>query len=142
LALTGRWCSVGRAALQVLSDVVFADDGTGIPFTNVAASYGSEELRNRVTVSRLNGGTATAEDTDSIAAYGAIDYEIRDSLLADDTQAQSLADRIVARYAEPLLRIDGIEVVLNALSAGPSGRGVVPGPRRPGAGAVYAIRHR
>jgi hypothetical protein len=41
----------GRAALQVLSDVVFADDGTGIPFTNVAASYGSEELRNRVTVS-------------------------------------------------------------------------------------------
>jgi hypothetical protein len=108
----------GRAALQVLSDVVFADDGTGIPFTNVAASYGSEELRNRVTVSRLNGGTATAEDTDSIAAYGAIDYEIRDSLLADDTQAQSLADRIVARYAEPLLRIDGIEVVLNALSAG------------------------
>jgi hypothetical protein len=106
----------GRAALQVLSDVVFADDGTGIPFTNVAASYGSEELRNRVTVSRLNGGTATAEDTDSIAAYGAIDYEIRDSLLADDTQAQSLADRIVARYAEPLLRIDGIEVVLNALT--------------------------
>jgi hypothetical protein len=106
----------GGAALQVLSDVVFADDGTGIPFTNVAASYGSEELRNRVTVSRLNGGTATAEDTDSIAAYGAIDYEIRDSLLADDTQAQSLADRIVARYAEPLLRIDGIEVVLNALT--------------------------
>jgi hypothetical protein len=106
----------GRSALQVLTDVVFADDGSGIPFTNVDASYGSEELRNRVTVSRLNGGTATAEDTDSIAAYGAIDYEIRDSLLADDTQAQSLADRIVARYAEPLLRIDGIEVVLNALS--------------------------
>jgi hypothetical protein len=106
----------GRSALQVLTDVVFADDGSGIEYTNISASYGAEELRNRVTVTRLNGGTATAEDTDSIAAYGAIDYEIRDSLLADDPQAQSLADRIVARYAEPLLRIDGIEVVLNALT--------------------------
>jgi hypothetical protein len=104
-----------RSALQVLTDVVFADDGTGIAFTNVNAQYGAEELRNRVSVSRLNGGTATAEDTDSIEAYGAIDFEIRDSLLADDTQAQSLANTIVARFAEPLLRIDGIEVVLNAL---------------------------
>jgi hypothetical protein len=105
----------GRAALQVLTDVVFADDGTGIPFTSVQAQFGSEELRNRVTVTRLNGGTATAEDTGSITQLGAIDFEIRDSLLADDTQVQSLADRIVARFAEPLLRIDGIEVVLNAL---------------------------
>lgn len=106
-----------RSSLQVLTDVLFADDGTGIPFTNIAASYGAEELRNRVTVSRLNGGTATAEDTQSITDYGAIDYEIRDSLLSSDTQAQALADRIVDRYAEPLLRVDGIEVVLNALPA-------------------------
>jgi hypothetical protein len=107
----------GRSSLQILSGVTFADDGSGIPFTNIAASYGSEELRNRVTVTRLNGGTAIATDTDSIDAYGAIDYEIRDSLLADDTQAQSLADVIVTRYAEPLLRIDGVDVILNALDA-------------------------
>jgi hypothetical protein len=106
----------GRSSLQVLTDVVFADDGTGVPYTNISASYGSEELRNRVTVSRLNGGTATAVDAASVAAYGAIDFEIRDSLLADDTQAQSLADAIVARYSEPLLRIDDIEVVLDALT--------------------------
>jgi hypothetical protein len=37
--------------------------------------------------------------------------------LADDTQAQTLADVIVARFAEPLLRVNGIEVVLNVLSA-------------------------
>lgn len=105
-----------RASLQILTDATFSDDGTGIPFTNIEAAYGSEELRNRVTISRLNGGTATAEDTDSIAAYGAIDYVITDSLLANDTAAQTLADSIVARYAEPLLRVDGIEVVLDALS--------------------------
>jgi hypothetical protein len=112
----GRLTFRDRSAIQVVSDVLFADDGTGIPFTSISAAYGAEELRNRVTVTRLNGGTVTAEDAASIAAYGAIDYEISGSLLADDTQAQSLADAIVSRYAEPLLRIDDIDVVLNALS--------------------------
>jgi hypothetical protein len=112
----GRLTFRSRSALQVLTGTVFADDGTGIPFTNIDAAYGSEELRNRVTVSRLNGGTAVAEDTDSITSYGAIDFEIKDSLLETDTQAQSLADTIVTRYAEPLLRINGIEVILNALT--------------------------
>ena len=107
----------GRSSLQVLTDVVFADDGTGIPFTNINAAYGAEELRNRITVTRLNGGTAVAQDATSITEYGAIDYEIRDTLLADDTQAQSLADAILARYKEPLLRIDDIEVALAAIPA-------------------------
>lgn len=105
-----------RSTLQILTTTKFADDGTGIPFSNIEASYGSEELRNRITVSRLNGGTATSEDAASIAAYGAIDYEIRDTLLADDTQAQDLADLILTRYKEPLLRIDSVEVVANALT--------------------------
>jgi len=97
--------------------VVFADDGTGIPFTNINAAYGAEELRNRITVTRLNGGTAVAQDATSILAYGAIDYELRDTLLSTDTQAQSLADAILARYKEPLLRIDDIEVALAAIPA-------------------------
>ena len=105
-----------RATLQILTTTKFADDGTGIPFSNIEASYGSEELRNRITVSRLNGGTATAEDATSIAAYGAIDYELRDTLLADDSQAQDLADLILTRYKDPLLRIDSVEVICNALT--------------------------
>lgn len=116
IAKDGRLTFRDRSGLQVLSALKFADDGTGIPFVDVAASYGTEELRNRVTVSRLNGGTATAEDAASVVAYGAIDFEIRDTLLADDTQAQALADLIVARYAEPLLRIDSVQVICNALT--------------------------
>jgi hypothetical protein len=112
-ALTFR----SRSALQVLTEVAFTDDGTGIPYTDIAAKYGSEELRNRINIIRLTGGTATAVDNDSVAAYGAIDYELRDVLLATDTQAQSLADVILARYKEPLLRVDSVEVVLNNLTA-------------------------
>jgi hypothetical protein len=105
-----------RPSLQVPTTVLFSDDGAGIPFTDITASYGSEELRNRITVTRLNGGTATALGTASIEAYGAIDYELRDVLLSTDLQAQSLADVILARYEEPLLRVDSVEVVLNNLS--------------------------
>lgn len=105
-----------RASLQVLTDVVFADDGTGIPFVDIEAAYGSEELRNRVTVTRLNGGTATAVGTASVDAYGAIDFDINETLLSTDTEAQALADLILARYEEPLLRIDSVEVVLNPLT--------------------------
>lgn len=112
----GRLTFKDRASLQILSETIFADDGTGIPFTAIDASYGSEELRNRITVTRLNGGTATAIGTASVAAYGAIDFELRDTLLASDGDAQDLADVILARYEEPLLRIDGIEVVTNALT--------------------------
>jgi len=105
-----------RGSLQILTTTVFADDGSGIPFTNIEASYGSEELRNRITVARENGGTVTAVGTASVESYGAIDFSITESLLADDTQAQALADLILARYEEPLLRIDAVEVVTNALT--------------------------
>ena len=117
IAADGQLTFRSRSALQVLSETIFADNGTGIPFTDINAAYGSEELRNRITIARLDGGTATAIGTASIDEYGAIDFEIRDSLLADDTQAQSLADIILARFQEPLLRIDGIEVVLNAITS-------------------------
>jgi hypothetical protein len=106
----------GRGGIQFLAPAKFADDGTGIPFTNIDAAYGAEELRNRITVTRLNGGTATAIGTASVDEYGAIDFDIRDSLLADDTQAQSLADLILSTYEEPRLRVDSLELVLNALT--------------------------
>ena len=116
IARDGQLTFRDRASLQVITTTKFADDGTGIPFTNIKAAYGAEELRNRITVTRLGGGTATASGTASIAAYGAIDFELRDTLLADDSQAQDLADLILTRYEEPLLRVDEIEVVLNDLT--------------------------
>ena len=106
-----------RASLQAFTDVTFSDDGTGLAYEDISVDFGSEELRNRVTVARLNGGTAVATDSDSVTEFGAIDFEIRDSLLADDTQAQALADFLVSRYSQPQLRIDQITVNLNTLSA-------------------------
>jgi len=110
MAADGRLTFRDRSDLQILTSTVFADDGSGIPFAAIDASYGSEELRNRITVTRLNGGTATAVGTASVAAYGAIDFELTDTLLNTDGDAQDLADVILARYEEPILRIDGVVI--------------------------------
>lgn len=105
-----------RASLQVSTSVVFSDTGSDIAYEDISVDLGVEELRNRITVSRLNGGTAVAVDAASVEEFGAIDFEIRDSLLADDGQAQDLADFLVSRYGQPQLRIDQITVNLNTLS--------------------------
>lgn len=105
-----------RTDLQQATNVVFSDTGADIPFTEIEVAYGIEEMKNRVTIQRLNGGTAVASSSDSIGRYGAIDFEITDSLLADDTQTQRLADFLVNLFGEPQVRVDAITVDLNALS--------------------------
>ena len=117
MASDGRLTFRDRSNLQILTSTVFADDGSGIPFAAIDASYGSEELRNRIKVTRLNGGTATAIGTASVTAYGAIDFELTDTLLNSDADAQDLADVILARYEEPILRIDGVVINTREISS-------------------------
>jgi len=105
-----------RNSLQTVTNVKFADDGTGIPFTSIEVSYGTEQLRNQVTVTRLNGGTAVASDTDSQDAYGIAEYSISDSLLSTDGAAEDLAKWLRGIYSQPLLRVDSLTVNLAAIS--------------------------
>lgn len=106
-----------RTASQLSPAVVFADDGTGVPFLTVEIQYGTEELRNRVTINREGGSDIVVTDADSIGDYGVFDYKITDSLLADDSQVQELADYLVGRYAEPYLRIDSVSLDFDRLSS-------------------------
>lgn len=105
-----------RTDLQRATSVAFTDTGVGVPFTGIQVAYGAEEMRNRATISILNGGTVTSSSQSSIDAYGPIDFSLSDSLLADTTQAQALADWLVNTYAEPLLRVDQLEVNLAGLT--------------------------
>jgi hypothetical protein len=106
-----------RNSLQQVTDVSFTDDGTGIPFMNIGVEYGTEALRNQVTVTRLNGGTVVSENSTSQDAYGVVEYRISDSLLSSDTSAQNLADWVIGLYAEPTLRINSVTVDLSALTS-------------------------
>ena len=102
------------ATPQVDGAIVFADDGTGIPFQTVEIDYGSENLYNRVEVSSP-AGTAIANDTLSQQQYG-ISAQSYSTLLSDQTQLDSAATWLIGRYARPILRVSALTVNLDRLS--------------------------
>jgi hypothetical protein len=94
----------------------FTDDGTGIPFNNLQVVYGSEQLFNRVNITRVNGTTQTANDTDSQNQYGISTLEQNNLLLDSDADAALLAQFLLARYSEPEYRFEALELEMANLS--------------------------
>lgn len=99
----------------ISSSVVFADDSTvgAIKYTNIGVIYGSENLYNRVIVTRLGGTAQTAQATDSQTKYGVSAYSVDGVLLTDDLESSYLASYLVGLYDEPELRISEITVALH-----------------------------
>jgi hypothetical protein len=95
---------------------LFSDDGTGIPFNNLQVVYGSEQLYNQITVTRLNGTAQTADDTDSQNQYGISTLEQDNLLLATDAASLDLANYLLSRYAEPEYRFEALEIELANLT--------------------------
>ena len=106
-----------RTSNRAYTSVAFSDNG-GIPFTDIQVAYGTEQIKNRVTINRPGGSLITVDDTQSIADFGVISYDLPDTLLEDDGQATDLATLLVERYAQPALRITRIGVDLRAITAG------------------------
>jgi len=94
--------------------VTFADDGSGVPFTEAAVNYGSELLYNRAIVTAPV-GSATADNALSQLTYGIVETEL-EVLCSSVAQLQDIADYIVARYAEPELRFETITVTLDTVT--------------------------
>lgn len=93
--------------------------GTSVPFVSFEAASLTDEMRNSVSVTYTAGtvvaGTATASSSSSITAYGQIDYSL-DTLVSTNLQAQAIADFLVNQYSEPRFRVDGLTVIVDALS--------------------------
>ena len=132
---------------QPATDVpTFTDTGDGIPYEEVAITYGTDLLANDVTVTSIE-GTATAVDETSRVTYGVTERSV-DSLLAAGS-LQGLADFILFRYSEPEYRVENIGVNLDALT--PTQREEVLGLElgdqanlvfNPGPGGFIAVRNR
>ena len=93
---------------------LFSDAGDGIPYVGATVQYGTELLYNQVEVT-YPAGTATAVNSESQTKYGISSTSV-DTLLANSTGADSLADYWVARYGEPDYRFEAIDVALDGLS--------------------------
>jgi hypothetical protein len=96
--------------------VTLTDDGTGIPFSNVAVVYGSELLYNRVVITRTGGSPQIAQDTDSQNSYGISSLNIDGLLFNSDTDSLALANALLGSYSEPEYRFDSITVQMSELS--------------------------
>jgi len=98
-----------------ISTVVYADDATpnAIRYSNIEVIYGSENLYNRVAVTRNGGTTQVADSTTSQDAYGVASYSIDGVLLTSDTEAFNLASYLVGLYDQPELRINQVTVNLH-----------------------------
>lgn len=95
--------------------VTFADDGTGIPYTEVLVNYGTELLVNTVNTSSA-AGTAIAKNERSRTSYGVVEEDI-ETLLADLGQVRDLADFTVQKYGDPEYRFNGVSMNLDTMSA-------------------------
>ena len=105
-------------AVAVSSSAVttFADDGSGIDFNNLQVVYGSEQLYNRIVITRANGTPQIADDTDSQNQYGISTLNQDNLLLSTDAQSLQLADFLLGRYSEPEYRFETLEIEMANLT--------------------------
>jgi hypothetical protein len=97
--------------------VIFADDGSGVEFSEVKVVYGSELLYNYIQIERASGGTAIATDSDSISNYGQQALIQTGLLMNSDDDAESLANYLLNQFKQPEYRFETLSVQLEALSS-------------------------
>jgi len=83
-----------------------------VNYTNIGVIYGTENLTNRVTITRAGGTPQTADSITSQAAYGIAATSKDGLLLTTDTEALALASYLTGIYKDPELRINEVTVVL------------------------------
>jgi len=86
----------------------FHDDGTQIPYNNLAISYNADQIVNRASVQHL--GAASPEVADDLASQGKYliqTVSITDSLLHNDTAAANLASYLLV--GEPTPTFTGVQ---------------------------------
>ena len=98
--------------------VNFSDFGSGIRFTNIDVSYGSEFLYTEIEASTQDPGSVTqlTEAPRSKELYGVRSYALTDLLNSTDSEAFDVAKDYLTYYYEPQLRVDSITVDLSNLS--------------------------
>ena len=91
---------------------VFADDGTGISYFNVAWILNDVLVFNKATITRTGGSAQIATNQDSIDKYFLHSYFLDGLLMETDAVALDYAQAYVASRAETSIRCDAITLDL------------------------------
>ena len=109
---------IGRYRRTTDTEIIFADDGSGIPYKALDVIYGSELLYNTVTVTQQDGVTVNAVDTASQDTYGILSYSVENVLSLGTADVINLSTFLAAKYSQPEYRFEKVSVQLDKLSAG------------------------
>jgi hypothetical protein len=80
------------------------------PYTDLVPSYDLDNVFNRWTVTRDNGSPQTSEDTTSQSKYF-LRAKQTQTLVSDDTAALAQAARKIAKYKDPLNRVESMTIM-------------------------------
>jgi len=116
VAADGALTFVGRYGRTPVSELTFADDGTGVGYSSLTNEYGDELLVNKVSISSPVGSGA-AENATSIADYGEATFTFDKALNEYPLDPQWIAEAIINFYGEPNLRFTGLSVQLAGLDS-------------------------
>ena len=94
------------------SDPLFtlSDDGSDLGYGRLKFNYDDQLIRNEATIGYSNGFTYTANSTSSQDDFLVKSYSLTGLIGDVDSEAVDYANYIVARYDEPLLRVEGISI--------------------------------
>jgi hypothetical protein len=95
--------------------VAFADDGSGIPFTDANLAVGSELLFNRIGVDREGGILQTSSDATSQGLYGVRTLNYGGLLMDSDAQSEDMADFMLGFYKDPTARVGSLTINVSGL---------------------------
>lgn len=107
---------VGQFDREAVSEVTFADDGSGIPYMSLEANYDDELLYNEVIVTSP-AGTVVSTDENSVASFGLSSLNLPNLLNAFESDLRLISQEIVEKYSFPKVRFTGLSVELAGLSA-------------------------
>jgi hypothetical protein len=105
-----------RITIPPLVDtLIFADDGRAesVGYSDIEVVYGSENLYNRIVVTREGGTPQVADNPASQALYGVQTLSLDGLLLTSDADSLTLADYLLGRYDQPELRFSSLRVNLH-----------------------------
>ena len=95
---------------------VFADDGSGIPYSQVKFLFNDDLVYNSGSVTRIGGTAQTAENASSIALYFKHSYNRTDLIMQTDAVALDYVRAYIASRQATAVRTDMLSIDLNTTS--------------------------
>jgi hypothetical protein len=102
--------------LNPVANATFNTDGTGLPYQSLVNQFGDELLYNYISTQSPAGAVQIASNSTSIALYQAQQYSLLDLLNNSTTEVAGIANYLLGKYQNPILRFTGLSTELAALT--------------------------